>query len=189
MKRNGCQEPNCDSKYHHLFHYHKSKPREERCQTTDAVQDTKLKEEPREDIETATTSYVKKLASQRIALRTIPVTLVNGNKRIVGNVFLDDGSTATYIHEDVVNYLGLKGEIDHLRVSTLTGSTTLDTQRVNLYTESSDGKFGHVISAWTNESVTPGLKVVDWNTCKRQWPHLKSIDISLRFLIMTLWIF
>ena len=43
--------------------------------TTDAVQDTKLKEELRKGIETATTSYVKKLAPQKIALRTIPVTL------------------------------------------------------------------------------------------------------------------
>ena len=69
-----------------------------------------------------------------------------------------------------------QGEIDHLRVSTLTGSTTLDTQRVNLYIENSDGKFGQVISAWTKESVTPGLKVVDLNTCKKEWPHLRSID-------------
>ena len=85
---------------------------------------------------------MKKLESQKIALRKIPVTLVNGNKRIKENAFLDDRSTATCIREDVANYLGLKGEIDHLIVSTLTGSTTLDTQRVNLYTESSDGKFG-----------------------------------------------
>ena len=26
------------------------------------------------------------------------------------------------------------------------------------------------------ESVTPGLKVLDWNTCKREWPHLRSTD-------------
>ena len=95
---------------------------------------------------------MKKLAPQKIALRTVPATLVNEDNRIKGNAFLDDGSTATYIREDVANYLGLKGEIDHLRVSTLTGSTTLDTQRVNLYIESSDGKFGQVISAWTKES-------------------------------------
>ena len=155
MNRNGCQEPNYDSKYHQLLYYHKTKPKEERSQTTDEVHDMKLKEELRKGIETATTSYLKKLAPQMIALRTIPVTLVNGNKRIKVNAFLDDGSTATYIHEDVANYLGLKEEIDHLRVSTLTGSTTLDTQRVNLYIESSDGKFGQAISAWTKESVTP----------------------------------
>ena len=109
------------------MHYHKSRPKEERSQTTDAVQDTKLKEEQRKDIETAATCYVKKLVPQKLVLRTIPVTLVNGNKRTKENAFLADGSTATYISEDVANYLGLKGEIHHLRVSTLTGSTTLDT--------------------------------------------------------------
>ena len=70
----------------------------------------------------------------------------------------------------------MKGEIDHLRVSILIRSTTLDTQRVNLYIESSDGKFDQGISAWAKASVTPGLKVVDWNTCKKKWPHLRSID-------------
>ena len=99
------------------MHYHKSKPKEERSQTTDAVHDTKLKEEPRTGIETTTTSYVKKLSPQKIALRTIPVTFVNGNKRIKRNAFVDDGSTATYISEDVANYLGLKGEIDHLSLN------------------------------------------------------------------------
>ena len=56
MKRNGCQEPNCDSKYHHLLHYHKSKPKEERSRTADAVHDIKLKEEQGKGIETATTT-------------------------------------------------------------------------------------------------------------------------------------
>ena len=102
------------------MHYHKSKPKEERSQTTDAVHDTKLKEELRKGIETATANYVKKLSPQKITLRTIPVTLAHGNKRIKRNAFLDDGSTATYICEDVANYLALKGEIDHLRVLTLT---------------------------------------------------------------------
>ena len=83
---------------------------------------------------------MKKLASHKIALGTIPITLINGNKRIKGNAFLDGGSTATYIREDVANYLGLTEEIDHLRVSALMGRTTLDTQRANLYIESSDGK-------------------------------------------------
>ena len=105
MKRSGCQEPNCDSKYHHLLYYHKSKPKEERSQTTDAVEDTKLMAEQRKNIETATTSYVKKLTLQKIVLRTIPVTLVNRNERIKGNVFLDDRSTVTYIREDVAKVI------------------------------------------------------------------------------------
>ena len=24
--------------------------------------------------------------------------------------------------------------------------------------------------------MTPGLKEVDWNICKKEWPHLRSID-------------
>ena len=43
-------------------------------------------------------NYVKKSASHRIALRTAPVILANGNKRIKAIAFLDNGSTGTYVY-------------------------------------------------------------------------------------------
>ena len=72
-------------------------------------------------------NYVKKSASHRIALRTAPVILANGNKRIKAIAFLDDGSTGTYIREDIAEYLGLKGEMTSLKIPTVTGSENLDT--------------------------------------------------------------
>ena len=44
-----------------------------------------------------------------IALRTIPVYLKNGNKRVRVNAVLDDASTKTYVNVDVTAELGLKG--------------------------------------------------------------------------------
>ena len=44
-----------------------------------------------------------------IALRTIPVYLKNGNKRVRVNAVLDDASTKTYVNVDVAVELGLKG--------------------------------------------------------------------------------
>ena len=77
-------------------------------------------------------NYVKKSASHKIALRTAPVILAKGNKRIKAIAFLDDGSTGTYIREDIAEYLQLKGEIPSLKIPTVTGSDTLDTQRVQV---------------------------------------------------------
>ena len=44
-----------------------------------------------------------------IALRTIPVYLRNGNRKIKVNALLDDASTKTYINSDVAAELGLQG--------------------------------------------------------------------------------
>jgi len=43
-------------------------------------------------------------------LWTVPVILKNGNKSMRINAFLDDGSTRSYINEDVAECLGLEGE-------------------------------------------------------------------------------
>ena len=72
--------------------------------------------------------------------------LVNGNKRIKAIAFLDDGSTGTYIREDIAEYLGLKGEMTSLKISTITRSETLDTQRVQIGIDSRDGTFSQIIS-------------------------------------------
>ena len=47
--------------------------------------------------------------------------LMNGNKRIKAIAFLDDGSTGTYIREDIAEYLGLKEDMTSLKISTVTG--------------------------------------------------------------------
>ena len=43
-----------------------------------------------------------------VALQTVPL-IRNGNKRILVNCFLDEGSDTTYINEDLVEELGVKG--------------------------------------------------------------------------------
>ena len=44
-----------------------------------------------------------------LLLRTVPVILKNGNKSVHINALLDDGSTISYINEDVAECLGLEG--------------------------------------------------------------------------------
>ena len=43
-----------------------------------------------------------------VALRTIPDILEHGNKRLLVNCLLDEGSDTTYGNEDVVEQLGLQ---------------------------------------------------------------------------------
>ena len=172
---NACQEPDCDNNFHHLLHYHQKKA----SSVTDKKTEIQKREEEHPTVEKSKenedSNYMKKSASHRITLRTAPVILANGNKRIKAIAFLDGGSTGTYIREDIAEYLGLKGEMTSLKISTVTGSENLDTQGVQACIESRDGTFSLIIRAWTKQSITPGLKVINWNNHKKQWPHLNSI--------------
>ena len=49
-------------------------------------------------------------SQQEVALRTIPIILKNGNRRLLVNCLLDKASDTTYVNEDVVEELGLTGE-------------------------------------------------------------------------------
>ena len=52
-----------------------------------------------------------------MALRTVPAVLKYGKKKILVNCFLDEGSNTTYVNEDVVEELGVKGEKELITVN------------------------------------------------------------------------
>ena len=66
--------------------------------------------------ESSTYETVKEHEQRRIALRTVPVILKYGAKRLQVNCFLDEGSDTTYINEDVVVELGLEGPKERVTI-------------------------------------------------------------------------
>lgn len=48
--------------------------------------------------------------SDNVALKTIPVILKNGSKRLLVNCFLDEGSDTAYVNEDVIEEFGITGD-------------------------------------------------------------------------------
>ena len=107
-----------------------------------------------------------------IALRTIPVYIRNGNRKLQVNALLDDASTKTYINADVAAELGLQGCFRRVNVSLLNGKVeTFETSPVECVIESLDGKSCSKIIAFTANRVTGNMKVTDWNTCAKMWPH------------------
>ena len=111
-----------------------------------------------------------------IALRTIPVYLKSGNRKLKVNALLDDASTKTYVNADVAAELGLQGHPQRVNVSVLNGQVeTFETTPIDCFVESLDGK-SYRITAFTTSRVTGNMNVIDWNTCAREWPHLKGLN-------------
>ena len=111
-----------------------------------------------------------------IALRTIPVYIRNGNQKLQVNALMDDTSTETYINADVAAELGLQVCSQMVNVSLLNGKLeTFETSPVECVIESLDGKSCSRVTAFMANRVTGNIKVTDWNTCAKMWPHLKGL--------------
>ena len=115
--------------------------------------------------------------SGMIALRTIPVYLKNGSRKIKVNTLLDDASTKSYINSDVAAELGLEGQLRRANLSILNGQIeTFETTPVVCDMESLDGKSRLNFTAFTVEKVTGDMKAMDWNICAGGWPDLHHLE-------------
>ena len=114
-------------------------------------------------------------AAGNIALRTVPVYLENGNRKLKVNTLLDDASTNTYVNADVAAELGLTGCPQRVSVSVLNGQVeSFETFPIDCALESLDGKT-YNITAFTTHRVTGNMQVIDCNVCSREWSYLKSL--------------
>ena len=114
------------------------------------------------------------------ALRTIPVILKNGCRRLTVNALLDDASTQTYVNEDVAAELGLNGTLETIKVHVLNGDfKSFQTMRVKFGLESVNGDVDiRVLKALTAKKVTGNMKFIQWSQNAHKWPQLKHIHFS-----------
>ena len=123
-----------------------------------------------------TTTMKLTVPSEFVALRTVPVYLANGGKRVKVNALLDEGSSRSYLNSDVAAELGLEGRPHELTVKVLNDNQEkLDSSVVEFMINSLDGKVRKPASAYTTERVTGHMQVVDWSLYKSKWKHLKGI--------------
>ena len=97
-----------------------------------------------------------------VGLRTVPVTLKNGDRSVIVNALLDDASTKIYINADVAAELGLKGKTEKVTVNVLNGQVeTFETRPVNVELKSVHGNVSLTVPAYTANRVTGSITVVD----------------------------
>ncbi|KAL9964816.1 hypothetical protein ACROYT_G028505 [Oculina patagonica] len=113
---------------------------------------------------------------QEVALRTVPIILKKGNRKITVNCLLDEGSDTTYVNEDVVNELGLTGEKEPITVKVANDQTIRfmsGTFEIGL--GSTDGRVDTKITAKTSIKIWGGLRAVNWIKIQDRWNHLRGI--------------
>ena len=115
-----------------------------------------------------------------IALRTAQIILRNGGRSLKVNALLDEASTKTYVNADVAAELGLQGKTENVTVNVLNGQIeTFETKPVNFELLSVDCKVNMNVTAYTANSVTGDMTVIDWNEYRSKWPYLRKINFPL----------
>ncbi|XP_071950851.1 uncharacterized protein [Antedon mediterranea] len=115
--------------------------------------------------------------NQSIALRTIPIIVSNGKKRIEVNALLDDGSTQTYVNEELCGELGLSEVTEEMVVSLLSGNDErFVTKPVEIFVLPLDGSKKFKVNAVTISDVTGRLEASDWSSVNKDWDHLRDIE-------------
>ena len=118
--------------------------------------------------------------ADEFVLQTVPVILKNGNRRLVVNALLDDGSTKTYVNSDIATELNLKGTLERVNIGVLNGrSESLETMPVEFGLESIDGEVDIKIHAFTADRVTGNIKAINWRSSANKWNHLKGITFPI----------
>ena len=125
--------------------------------------------------QTTTLNTIERHEERIIALRTVPVILKHGKKRLLVNCFLDEGSDTTYVNEDVVETLGISTQKEEIIINvTNDQKVRLMAATLEIGIKSVDGQVDTTIVVKTSNKICGGLKPTDWVTMKQQWNHLKD---------------
>ena len=163
-----CGIDGCKDRHNRLLHEEKVAPG-----SLEGKADTPVTEENK----SSTYETVQEHAQRSIALRTVPVILKHGERRLQVSCFLDEGSDASYVNEDVVEELGLDGRKEKVIINVTNGqkvrlmSATMEINGL----ESLDGRVDTVIVAKTSNNICGGMKPTNWLHIKDQWKRLRNI--------------
>ena len=108
-----CKTDGCTATHHYLLHGRKPRTQERPAQG--------VKEGERTTLTSVATDSPGK--QQQISLRTVPVHVSNGNRKVQVIALLDDGSTSSYVSSAVAAELGVEGPQQHTRVQLLNGES------------------------------------------------------------------
>ena len=160
-----CHVPGCTIK--HSYWIHEFKRKEPNDQETD---------------KTILTVKNNNGVNQRrwMSLRTIPIVLSNGAKRITVNALLDDASTVSYVSEVVLLELGLKGTQKRTPVMVIGGKTDrITTKHVEMNLGDLGNTLSRVFKALALKTVVGDMRVIDWSDQGRRWSHLRKVDFPV----------
>ena len=103
-----------------------------------------------------------------------------GGRQMLVNAFLDGGSDASYIREDVARALGATCHQENLQIATL-GGAVINQPTSEIVIDvggANEPKFIANIQAWTLPVICEDLDLINWEADKQRWSQLMEIDFK-----------
>ena len=172
-----CGIKGCRSHHHRLLHEDPKKEENaeiaKEADASNAVKAGAITEgESNERTLTATTRTGPVPTLEFVALRTVPVYVTSGKRRLKVNALLDDASSRTYLNGDIAAELGLQGRPHEITVKVLNDNKErLDTTVVEFMISSCDGK---VFKLQSSSKMLGGLPLFTFLVLVR--PHPRPLD-------------
>ena len=157
-----CHIGGCKENHHYLLHREKSplpriETKKEESKEGDKKKDNGSGCDTEGDRQSKSYGATQGQETKFIALRTVPVVLKNGDKKIHVNCLLDEGSDTTYVNEDVVEALGLQGSKTKIEVKVANDETvSFMSSTFQIGLESMDGRVDTEIIAQTSKKICGG---------------------------------
>ena len=134
--------------------------------------------EPTKRTHMTTTGVEPAPSTKFVALRTVPVYLTCGKRKVKVNALLDDSSSKTYLNSDIAAELELEGSLQELTVNVLNDNQEkFETTVVEFTISSLNGRVSKLASAYRTEKVTGSMEVVNWRRYQSKWKHLQGIKL------------
>ena len=106
-------------------------------------------------------------------LQIVPVSVQSGGNRLTTYVFLDSGSTVSFIDESVKDQLQAKGTDVTLNIG-IHGTQDLRTEKVPITIKGLHSKV-HSIEAFAHPSISLGNRTYDYKELKNNFRHLNVL--------------
>ncbi|CAH8638238.1 unnamed protein product [Schistosoma rodhaini] len=159
-----CAVDGCGWRHHTLLH----RKREEQSDSNSNVHiNTQL----------CTEESAKHVQGQ-VAFAIVPVLVKNGERSFQTCAFLDSGSDASLITEDLAIRLGLEGESKTLLLKTLDSQSTFHCKEVQIEVSSLDSSSSFRIpKVWTVERLPLLRRTVPTTSQMVSWSHLRGVTL------------
>ena len=107
-------------------------------------------------------------------LQIVPVSIASGGNRLNTYVFLDSGSTVSFIDQSVQEKLRAQGPDVTLNIAGIHGTKDLKTERVPLTIKGLHSKL-HSIEAFAHPSISLGNTNYNYNKLRQSFNHLSVL--------------
>ena len=173
-----CGENRCLEVHHRLLHRHENRQYQRsaanpgimklngNCQSNTSGSPSEEQAVPgtegNEQTHQTTMAARDSLMADYMALCTVAVIRMNGDRSFHVTALLDDASIKTYINDHVAAELGLQGKTEKVTVNVLNGKVeTFDTCPINLELKNLNGDFRTKLTAFTANRMTSSMYAFD----------------------------